>query len=197
VLVLYREDHQFLLDRVIPQQGHTLESYDLIVASQPWRARMSARFKAERILAPLARSLAPDGRLLVVQAYGRDPALEIIQKLWPDENPFRVDRHQLLAALKTALGSEASQFSLTAPPDGQSLFQYRMHTLPTAIGDRIGTSTLFAAWNAAIYVNQIEDERLDQVVADNAYLDATQSVLRKHDGLWFNDEAFVVVRHDA
>ena len=25
----------------------------------------------------------------------------------------------------------------------------------------IGTSTLFAAWNAVIYVNQIEDERLD------------------------------------
>ena len=36
-----------------------------------------------------------------------------------------------------------------------------MHTLPSEIGDRIGTSTLFAAWNAVIYVNQIEDERLD------------------------------------
>jgi hypothetical protein len=35
------------------------------------------------------------------------------------------------------------------------------------------------------------------VVANNSYLDATQSVLRKHDGLWFNDEAFVVVRRDA
>ena len=197
VLVLYREDQQFLLDRVIPQQDRTLESYDLIVASQPWRARMPARFKAERILAPLARSLAAGGRLLVIQSYGRDPALEIVQKLWPGENPFQVDRHELLAGLTSALGPDASQFSLTAPPDEESLFRYRMHTLPTAIGDRIGTSTLFAAWNAAIYVNQIEDERLDEVVANNAYLDATQAVLRKHDGLWFNDEAFVVVRHDA
>jgi hypothetical protein len=197
VLVLYREDQQFLLDRVIPRPGHTLESNDLIVASQPWRARVPAKFKAERILAPLARSLAPDGRLLVVQSYGRDPALEIIQRLWPDENPFQVDRHQLLAALKTALGPDESQFSLTAPPDGESLFRYRMHTLPTEIGDRIGTSTLFAAWNAAIYVNQIEDERLDAVVANQAYLDVTQSVLQKHDGLWFNDEAFVVSRHAA
>jgi hypothetical protein len=195
VLVLYREDQQFLLDRVIPKQGHTLESYDLIVASQPWRARVPAKFKAERILAPLAQSLAPDGRLLVVQSYGRDPALEIIQRLWPDENPFQVDRHQLLAALKIALGPDAGQFSLTAPPDDEALFRYRMHTLPTEIGDRIGTSTLFAAWNAAIYVNQIEDERLDAVVANNAYLDVTQSVLQKHDGLWFNDETFVVSRH--
>jgi hypothetical protein len=194
VLVVYREDHKFLLDRVIPKPGQTFESYDLIVASQPWRARMPASFKAEKVLAPLARSLAPNGRLLVIQSHGHDPALEIIQKLWPDEDPFQVDRRQLLAALKTELGREASEFSLAVPPDDKSIFRYEMHTLPNEIGDRIGTSTLFAAWNAAIYVNQIEEERLDEVVTTGAYLDATQSVLQKHGGLWFNDEAFVVSR---
>ena len=194
VLVVYREDHKFLLDRVIPKPGQTFESYDLIIASQPWRARMSAKFKAEKVLAPLSRSLAPNGRLLVIQSYGQDPALEIVQKLWPDENPFKVDRRQLLAALKTELGREASEFNLTAPADDKAIFRYEMHTLPNEIGDRIGTSTLFAAWNAAIYVNQIEEERLDEVVTTGAYLDATQSVLQKHGGLWFNDETFVVTR---
>jgi hypothetical protein len=194
VLVVYREDHKFLLDRVIPKPGQTFESYDLIIASQPWRARMSAKFKAEKVLAPLVRSLAPNGRLLVIQSYGRDPALEIIQKLWPDENPFQVDRRQLLAALKTELGRDAGDFSLTAPADDKAIFRYEMHTLPNEIGDRIGTSTLFAAWNAAIYVNQIEEERLDEVVTNGAYLEATQTVLQKHGGLWFNDETFVVSR---
>ena len=194
VLVVYREDHKFLLDRVIPKPGQTFESYDLILASQPWRARMPAKFKAEKVLAPLARSLAPNGRLLVIQSYGRDPALEIIQKLWPDENPFKVDRRELLAALKAELGREAADFSLAVPPDEKAIFRYEMHTLPNEIGDRIGTSTLFAAWNAAIYVNQIEEERLDEVVTTGAYLDATQEVLHKHGGLWFNDETFVVTR---
>jgi hypothetical protein len=194
VLVVYREDHKFLLDRVIPKPGQTFESYDLIIASQPWRARMSAKFKAEKVLAPLSRSLAPNGRLLVIQSYGRDPSLEIIQMLWPDESPFQVDRRQLLAALKSELGREAGDFNLAVPADDKSIFRYEMHTLPTEIGDRIGTSTLFAAWNAAIYVNQIEEERLDEVVNTGAYLDATQEVLRKHGGLWFNDETFVVTR---
>ena len=53
---------------------------------------------------------------------------------------------------------------------------------------------LFAAWNAAIYVNQVEDERLGEAVANGKYLEATQAVLRKHGGLWFNDESFVVSR---
>jgi hypothetical protein len=53
---------------------------------------------------------------------------------------------------------------------------------------------LFAAWNAAIYVNQIEDERLESVLTEGKYLDATQEVLRRHGGLWFNDEIFTVSR---
>jgi len=194
VLVVYREDHKFLLDAVIPKPGRIFENYDLVLASQPWRARMSADFKAQKVLAPLVRSLAPGGRLLAIQSAGRDPALEIVQRLWPGENPFQVDRHQLLAALKGELGRDARDFTLTALPDDKAIFRYEMHTLPSEIGNRIGTSTLFAAWNAAIYVNQIEDERLDPVVQNGAYLEATQAVLQKHGGLWFNDETFVVTR---
>ena len=194
VLVIYREDHKFLLDGVIPKPGRIFESYDFILASQPWRARMSAEFKAQRVLAPLVRSLVPGGRLLAIQSCGNDPGLELIRHLWPGENPFQVDRHQLLAALKNELGREARDYSLAPLPDDKAVFRYDMHTLPSEIGDRIGTSTLFAAWNAAIYVNQIEDERLDAVVQSGAYLDATQAVLQKHGGLWFNDESFVVKR---
>jgi hypothetical protein len=194
VLVIYRDDHKFLLDAVVPKPGRIFESYDLILASQPWRARMSAQFKAQKVLAPLASSLAPGGRMLVIQSYGKDPGVEIIQRLWPGENPFEVDRQQLIAALKTELGRDARDFTFSAFPDEKAVFRYDMHALPSEISDRIGTSTLYAAWNAAIYVNQIEDERLDPVVSTGAYLDATQAVLQKYGGLWFNDETFTVSR---
>jgi hypothetical protein len=194
VLVMYRQDHEFLLDGVIPRPRQFAGRYDFVLASQPWRARMNAQFKAEKILAPLARSLAPGGRLLTIQSIGRDPALEVVQRLWPDENPFRVDRHALLDALREELGEDAASFDLTDPSDENAIFRYEMHTLPSEIGDRIGTSTTFAAWNAVIYVNQIEDERLDSVTSDGSYLQATRDVLHKYGGLWFNDEAFVVTR---
>ena len=196
VVVLYREDHEFVLDSVIPTPHAPIGGFDFVLASQPWRARTSAAFKARSVLAPLVRSLRPGGRLLTVQSYGQDPGLEIVQRLWPNENPFQVGRHQLVDALHTELGPELEQFIVNDPPDGEAVFQYQMHTLPSEIGDRIGTSTLFAAWNAAIYVNQIEEERLDPVVTTGSYLDATQAVLHQHGGLWFNDEAFVVVRRD-
>jgi len=58
----------------------------------------------------------------------------------------------------------------------------------------IGTSTLFAAWNAAVYVAQIEDQRLSAAISSGAYLEATREVLHKHGGLWFWDESFVISR---
>jgi hypothetical protein len=74
------------------------------------------------------------------------------------------------------------------------MLRYEMHTLPSEVQQSIGTSTLFAAWNASIYVNQIEDERLEPVLANNDYLSHTAQILKKHKGLWFNDESFVVSR---
>jgi hypothetical protein len=41
VLVLYRADHKFLLDPIIPRPGGTVANYDLVIASQPYRARAS------------------------------------------------------------------------------------------------------------------------------------------------------------
>ena len=110
---------------------------------------MDANFKVRRC-SPAGPVLLP-GRLLAIQSWGRDPGLEIIRQLWPEERPFQVDRHELLAALRRELGRDAREFNLTALPDERAVFRYEMHTLPSEIGDRIGTSTLFAAWNAAIY----------------------------------------------
>jgi hypothetical protein len=197
VLVVYREDHRFLLDPIIPKPGGTVANYDLVIASQPYRARASLEFKATRVIAPLARALGPGGRLIAIHSHGHDPGMEIIQKVWPDDHPFIHDRHQILKAVKHELGSAGRDLNFNAYADNRSLFRYEMHTLPSEISESIGTSTLFAAWNAAIYVAQVEDDRLGDVVADGRYIDATRAVLRERGGLWFFDESYVISRRRA
>jgi SAM-dependent methyltransferase len=194
VLVLYREDYKFLLHDVIPKPGKVRADYDLVIASQPYRLRVPAEFKAQKVLAPLARALGPGGRLIGIHSAGGDPGLELVQRVWPGENPYRTDRHQLLRVLKAELGSGARNLNFNAYADARSMFRYDMHTLPTEIGNSIGTSTLFAAWNAAVYVAQIEDQRLAEALTGGRYLDATRETLQRHGGLWFNDESFVVSR---
>src|SRR6201988_4612504 len=194
VLVLYREDHRFLLDPIIPRPGGTLANYDLIIASQPYRARAPLEFKASRVIAPLSKALGPGGRLIAIPSHGNDPGMEVIRRVWPGDNPFIHDRHQLLKAVKHELGPAGRDLNFNAYADNRSVFRYDMKKLPSEISESIGTSTAFAAWNAAIYVAQIEDDRLGSVVLDGRYLDATREVLRKHGGLWFYDESYVISR---
>ncbi len=194
VLVLYREDHRFLLDPIIPRPGGTQALYDLVIASQPYRARAPLEFKSKRVIVPLARALGPGGRLIAVHSHGDDPGQEIIRLVWPGDNPFVHDRHQILKAVKQELGPAARDLNFNAYADNRSLFRYEMHTLPSEVSESIGTSTLFAAWNAAIYVAQVEDDRLAEVVNEGRYLDATREVLRRRGGLWFYDESFVISR---
>jgi hypothetical protein len=146
------------------------------------------------VIAPLSKALGPGGRLIAIHSHGNDPGMEIIRKVWPGDNPFIHDRHQLLKAVKQELGPAGRDLNFNAYADNRSLFRYDMHTLPSELSGSIGTSTLFAAWNAAIYVAQVEDDRLGEVVSDGRYLDATREVLQQHGGLWFNDESFVISR---
>jgi SAM-dependent methyltransferase len=193
-LVIYRDDFRFLLDDVIPQQGRARADYDLVIASQPYRARVPAEFKAAKVIAPLSRALRPGGRLLGIHSCGRDPGLEIVQKVWPDENPFQTSRHDIIRGVRTEFGKDARYYNFNAYADQRAVFRYDMHTLPSEIADSIGTSTLLAAWNAAVYVAQIDDERLAEVVSTRRYLDATREVLQAHGQLWFLDESYVISR---
>ena len=194
VLVIYREDHKFLLDSVIPRPGRVHADYDLVIASQPYRARTPVEFKVKNVVAPLACAVGPGGRLIGIHSRGGDPGLEIIQRVWPGENPFTTSRQDILKTAKQMLGADGRDMRFADQPDSRAVFRYEMHTLPNELSGSIGTSTLLAAWNAAIYVAQIEDQRVSDAFRDSKFLDATDAVLRKRGGLWFYDESYVISR---
>ncbi|MEJ0042307.1 MAG: hypothetical protein WDM81_08860 [Rhizomicrobium sp.] len=197
VLVIYLEDCRFLLDQVIPRRGSIHADYDLVIASQPYRARALRRIQGQKgdrtaRAKPGARREAdrhPFGRRR--SGHGDHPeGLAGRAALHHDaaRHPARDQgRH----------GARARHFNFNALPDDRSHFQYEMYTLPNEIDAQatsIGTSTLFAAWNDAAYVAQIEDDRLTQAMRDSRYLDATRDVLKTHNGLWFRDESYVISR---
>jgi hypothetical protein len=194
VLILYRADHKFVLGSMIPQPGQRDHAYDLVLASQPFRARLPAEIKVRNVLAPLASSLAPGGRMLTIQSTGKDPGMEIIRKIWPDENPFQTPRRVLLKELRTQLADSQPDLRYHPYSNQRAAFSYAMHMHPAEVSSTIGTSTLLAAWNAVIYVAQIEDDRLHDAMSRGDYLQATQEVLQHYQALWFTDESFVVTR---
>lgn len=194
VHVFYRRDREFILRNVIPRPGFVDGEYDLLIASQPYRARSSAAHKVRTVVAPLAKALAPGGKMIGIHAHGDDPALEIIRGVWPDENPFITGRADILAEAREQLRATNPDLEFPDLTDDEAIFQYHLNTMPSEQKEHIGTSSILAAWNAAGYVAQIEEERLADALATGAYIDATRDVLKKHGGIWFNDESYEILR---
>ena len=194
VITLYRSDHRFTLDAVIPRPDTLIGGYDLVIAAQPFRARHPAELKARLVLEPLAASLAPGGRMITIQATGQDPGMEIIRKVWPGEDPFQTPGPVIIQELRSRLAARFPEREFSIDSESHSFFRYSLHVMPNEVTENIGTSTRLAAWNAAVYVAQIDDDRITRAMSDGAYLDATAEVVARHGGLWFVDESFVVVR---
>ncbi|MCY4370463.1 MAG: hypothetical protein OXF41_13880 [bacterium] len=198
VHVLYRKDREFILRQVLPELGRYQGTYDLIIASQPYRARTSAEHKVRTVIRPLSRAIAPGGRLLGIHSYGHDPGIDIIRNLWPDENPFWTDRHALLAEAAHQLAGPDDRGLVMEPlQDCASIFRYSMRPMAVEAQEHIATPSILAAWNAAAYVAQIDEQRMAGAVESGAYIEATRSVIERHGGVWFNNESYVIHRVES
>jgi hypothetical protein len=114
ILTLRREDHSFLLDPIMPRPGRVMADYDMVIASQPYRARASVEFKASKVITPLVRSLRPGGRLIGIHSHGNDPGIEIIDHVWPGED--RPIATRSCARSSMSLASRRGTTISTLPP---------------------------------------------------------------------------------
>ena len=198
VVVLYRKDRAFALHDIIPRNigGPQPNGFDLVICAQPWRSRTPAESKVKTVLAPCARALDPGGRLIVVQSTGHDPGMEIVRRIWPDDDPFATPRATLMAELERRLADDGDDgtWRFEHHDDAHALFTYHLHAMPSEVENRLSMSTSMAAWNAAVYVAQIDDVRIAEAMGSTDYMKITNDVVVKHGGLWFQDESFVVVR---
>ena len=129
------------------------------------------------------------GKLLTIHASGKDPANEIIRKIWPKEDPFPSLGNSIVSYLKKNLDKEL----LSSLSFGEKrIIKCKLRALPTEISGGIATSLVFSAWNASIYVNQMDDDKVMKVEKTKNYEKVVQKIVAKNKGLYFNNEIFVI-----
>ncbi len=195
VVTIYRADRAKALKRILPKPGDAALRYDYALLNHPYLHSHTMTFRLDHVLRPVFDRLADGGRMTVIQGLGQDPAHEIVSRLWPDQAPVP-SRYDVIREFRKALaGDEASISGLT---DTHALFRFDMHTLPVIEGQNLGTQSLSAAFNNAVYFAQVREELAQEAIHEGRrYLEVTEDVLRRHGGLWFVNEAFSVTRKAA
>ena len=187
--MIYRKDQEFILNDIIPTKINSKNTFDLIIASQPYRSRITAEKKVKYVIEPMLRALATKGKLLTIHACGKDPANQIIQKLWPEENPFASLSEDIIKYIKSNLDEYfVKQFSFKK----KQQIRCNLRALPNEIKGGISTSIIFSAWNAAVYVNQIDETKILRAQKSVHYENIVSEIIDKYKGLYFNNELFVI-----
>ncbi len=191
VLVIYREDQEFILKNIVPTKAKSENFFDIIIASQPYRSRIAVEKKVEYVIKPMIEALASKGKLLIVHAGGKDPGNQIIKKIWPKDNPFPSLSKDIIKYLKQNLKKELLKKIEIRQKQN---IKYNLRALPNEISNGISTSVIFSAWNAAVYVNQINDIEILKAEKKNIYEKIVTKIIKKHKGLWFNDELLIITK---
>jgi len=192
ILVIYRSDQKFVLSDIIPKKSKPSNKFDLIIASQPYRSRISVEKKVKYVINPMIKALAPKGKLIVIHAAGNDSANQIIKKIWPKENPFPALAGEIYKYLKSNLeGNKLKKLKFI----DKKIIRCSLRTLPNEIQGSIATSIIFSAWNVAIYVNQIDDYKVAEVEKTQRYQKIVSKIVSKNNGLFFNNEMFIITKN--
>ena len=189
VIVIYRKDQEFGLKNIIPNKNNGKTKYDLIIASQPYRSRITAEKKVKLVIEPMIKSLDRKGKLVVIHASGGDPANKIIKKIWPKEKPFPTLYSSILKYIKKNMDKNLLN---NLKFGKKKKVRYVLRALPNEIKGGISTSLIFSAWNAAVYVNQMSDEQVTKAELNKKNLKIVREIVNKNNGLYFNDEMFVI-----
>ena len=134
-------------------------------------------------------ALKSKGKLLTIHASGNDPANQIIKKIWPKENPFPSLSNSIIKYLKKNVDKN-SLAKLNFKK--KKIIKCKLRALPNELTGSIATSLIFSAWNASIYVNQIDDDKVMKVEKSKNYENVVQKIITKNKGLYFNNEIFVI-----
>ena len=189
VMIIYREDQEFNVNELIPTKNNSTNKFDMIIASQPYRSRISAEKKVKYVIYPMIDALKPKGKLITIHATGNDPANQIIKKIWPKENPFPSLSNSIIKYLKKNL--DKNLLAKLNFKDKKTI-KCKLRALPNELTGSIATSLIFSAWNASIYVNQIDDDKVMKVEKSKNYEKIIQKIVTKNKGLYFNNEMFVI-----
>ena len=126
-----------------------------------------------------------------MHAAGKDPANQIIKKIWPKENPYPSLAKEIIKYLRSNLPKEQLKKLKFLK---KKIIRCKLRALPNEIQGGIATSVIFSAWNVAIYVNQIDELKVLNAEKSQNYQKIVSTIVNKNNGLYFNNEIFVIQR---
>ena len=188
VIRIYRKDQTKYLNSFINKKK--IIGYDLVIASQAYRAASSAKIKVNNVIGPLMKILNESGVLLITHSCGGKSVQKILKMAFKDKEAFPNTAKDILKYIENNLTSGEKKFKFSKPTS----YEFNFKRSPDqTVSELFGHGT-DAKWANILYVGQIAEKEIENLEKNVRLLNKVKKQIEKEKELKFENEIFKIQR---
>ena len=182
---IYREDNENHLKQFI-NSDYKNNNYDLIIASQAYRAASSVKVKINNVIGPLMNLLNKSGNLLITHSCGGESIQKILKLAFKDKEAFPNTAEDIIKHLKDHPSEENDKYSFGKP----SKYFFKFKKAPDQTVTELFGHSNDAKWANILYVGQIPEKDIQVLEANTKLHNKVKKAIDSAGQISFQNEIF-------
>ena len=189
IIRIYREDNEKHLKKFL-KNDYKNNNYDLIVASQSYRAAAPVKTKVNNVIGPLIGLLNKSGKLLVTHTCGGESINKILKLAFKDKEFFPNTAKDIIEYLKNSPFGEGGLYSFSKPIN----YYFRFKRAPDQTVKELFGHNSDAKWANILYVGQVVEKDIQKLEGDPRLRNKVRKTIDNTNQLKFKNELFSITK---
>ena len=187
IIRVYRGDHEKHFEQFV-KNDYKNNNYDLIIASQAYRAASSVSVKVKNVIGPLMRLLNKSGKLLITHSSGGESIQKILKMAFKDKEAFPNTAKDIIDYLKNNPVGDNNKYTYVKP---LSYFFNFKKAPDQTVTELFGHNT-DAKWANIVYVGQIPDRDIQALEKNTRLHNKVKRTIDNIGEIQFKNEIFSI-----
>tara|TARA_B100001121_G_scaffold66803_1_gene58780 strand:- start:776 stop:1879 length:1104 start_codon:yes stop_codon:yes gene_type:complete len=189
IIRIYRKDNERHLKKFL-KNNYKNNNYDLIIASQAYRAASPVNVKVNNVIGPLMRMLNKSGKLLITHSVGGASVQKILKLAFKDKEPFPNKAKDIIEFLKDNPFGENNIYNFSKVRN----YTFKFKRAPDKTVTELFGHNTDAKWANILYVGQIAEKDIQLFEKNQKLQLKVKKAIDRSKDLQFQNEIFSITK---
>ena len=189
IIRVFREDNKQHLEKFLAND-YKNNNYDLIVASQAYRAASSVKVKVNNVIGPLMRLLNKSGKLLVTHTSGGESIQKILKLAFKDKEAFPNTAKDIIEFLQDNPFGENNKYNFSKPVN----YYFKFKKAPDQTVTELFGHNADARWANILYVGQLAEKDIQDLESNSRLRNQVRKTIEGSGHIQFQNEIFSITK---
>ena len=186
---IYREDNLRQLKQFL-NKNYKNNNYDLIIASQAYRAASSVKVKINNVIGPLMSLLNISGKLIVTHSIGGKSVQKVLKSAFKKKEAFPNTAKDIIDYLKNNYSQINGIYNYSNP----NIYNFKFKKAPDKTVTELFGHDIDAKWANILYVGQIPEKDIQLFEKNSRAYNKVKKIIKTSKNIEFENEIFTITK---